>query len=165
MASFKASLSLLHMFMVVCYALDLSEIDSADLSGESNARTLFESWRVQNGRLYTAIGEKEKRFEIFKDNLKYIIEQNSQGHPYKLGLNNFADLTNEEYIKMYGRGLDPAGPLKKNISNHLPLKAGNAVPDYVDWREQGAVTMVINQGKCGKFLIFFFFVCFSINHC
>ncbi|GJV52401.1 guanine nucleotide-binding protein-like NSN1 [Tanacetum coccineum] len=43
-------------------------------------------------------GEKERRFQIFNDNLKFINEHNASGNlPYKVGLNRFADLTNEEF--------------------------------------------------------------------
>nr|GMD84912.1 low-temperature-induced cysteine proteinase-like [Ipomoea batatas] len=59
---------------------------------------LYESWVVKHGKEYNGVGEKEERFGIFKDNLRFIDEQNSIGNlTYKLGLNRFADLTNHEY--------------------------------------------------------------------
>ncbi|XLR61530.1 hypothetical protein S83_012202, partial [Arachis hypogaea] len=39
-----------------------------------------------------------RRFEIFKDNLRFIYKHNSTGNkPYKLGLNKFSNFNNEEY--------------------------------------------------------------------
>jgi len=39
------------------------------------------------------------RYKIFKKNVKFIEETNSKNLSYKLGLNHFADLTDEEYKK------------------------------------------------------------------
>lgn len=61
-------------------------------------QTMYESWVVKHGKVYNTLEEKEKRFQMFKDNLKHIEDDNSGGkHSYKLGLNNFADLTKEEF--------------------------------------------------------------------
>ncbi|KAL4344536.1 hypothetical protein AHAS_Ahas11G0188200 [Arachis hypogaea] len=49
-----------------------------------------------------AVPPAETRFKIFKENLRFIHEHNSTGNkPYKLGLNKFADITNEEYRARY----------------------------------------------------------------
>ncbi len=41
------------------------------------------------------------RYKIFKSNLRFIQETNSKNLTYKLGLNDFADLTDEEFEKKY----------------------------------------------------------------
>jgi len=55
--------------------------------------SLYEKWLIKHGKLYNAL-EKEKRFQIFKDNLRYMDPENRS---YNLELNQFADLTNEEF--------------------------------------------------------------------
>jgi C1A family cysteine protease len=45
--------------------------------------------------------EGVRRYRIFKENLKKIEEVNSQDLPYKFGVNQFADLTNEEFRTFY----------------------------------------------------------------
>ncbi|KAL4573602.1 hypothetical protein LXL04_020413 [Taraxacum kok-saghyz] len=85
---------------------------------------------------------------IFNDNLRYIEEHNSGEHSYKLGLNKFADLTNEEFRLGYTRAIPQ---LKSNDvkSDRYSLRSGDVLPDAVDWRSKGAVTTVKTQGKCG----------------
>ncbi|MBT3021636.1 hypothetical protein PN41_18565, partial [Vibrio anguillarum] len=102
---------------------------------------------------YNALGEKDKRFQIFKDNLKYIDEQNSvPNQSYKLGLTKFADLTNEEYRSIY-LGTKSSGDrrrLSKNKSDRYLPKVGDSLPESVDWRDKGVLVGVKDQGSCGS---------------
>ena len=123
---------------------------------------MYETWLVKHGKAYNALGEKEKRFEIFKDNLKFIEEHNSANRTYKVGLNRFADLTNEEYKAMYlgarMEGKSQSHRLAgKEKSDRYVFRVGDKLPESVDWREKGAVVAVKDQGQCGKvfFLLFF----------
>jgi len=45
------------------------------------------------------------RYKIFKNNLKFIETQNKIQNSYKLGINEFTDLTADEFRKTYVRGL------------------------------------------------------------
>ncbi|KAL0334890.1 UNVERIFIED_CONTAM: Cysteine proteinase RD21A [Sesamum radiatum] len=90
----KLSFSLLILsFFILSSALDMSIItyDENHKMGsahrlENEVMALYESWLAKHGKAYNAIGEKEKRFEIFKDNLEFIDEHNSVDRSYKLGL-------------------------------------------------------------------------------
>lgn len=126
--------------------------DMGSARSEEDAMALYESWLVKHGKAYNAIGEKEKRFEIFKDNLKFIDEHNSVDRQYKVGLNRFADLTNEEYRSKFVSGrLDRKTRLmNRQASDRYALKAGEELPESVDWRKKGAVAPVKDQGQCGK---------------
>lgn len=108
---------------------------------------------VKHGKTSNDLGETEKRFQIFKDNLRFIDEHNdSENRTYKLGLNRFADLTNQEYRAMYlGTGTDAKRRLMKSkvASRRYVFKAGDQLPESVDWREKGAVNPVKDQGSCG----------------
>lgn len=151
--------ALLFSFFIISSALDMSivtydenhNIGSAARS-ESDAKALYESWLVKHGKAYNAIGEKEKRFEIFKDNLKFIDEHNSVDRPYKVGLNRFADLTNEEYRSMFvsGRADGKTRLMNRKASDRYAFKGGDELPESVDWRDKGAVAPVKDQGQCGK---------------
>lgn len=115
---------------------------------------MYEEWLVKHGKVYNALGEKEKRFEIFKDNLKFIDEHNNAdlNRSYKLGLNRFADLTNEEYrSKYFGTRVDPNRRMAKlrTKSDRYAPRVGDKLPESVDWRKEGALVGVKDQGSCG----------------
>lgn len=114
---------------------------------------IYESWLVHNRKNYNALGEKEKRFQIFKDNLKFIDEHNADdSKTYKLGLNKFADLTNDEFRSTYlGRKKSSSSMLKTKVkSDRYLFKEGDQLPESVDWRANGAVSAVKDQGQCGS---------------
>ena len=67
-----------------------------------SVKDLFKVWHLLFKRSYTLDSQEAKsRFRIFKDNLKFIRENNAQNNGLTLGLNQFSDLTNEEYRKLY----------------------------------------------------------------
>ncbi|GMJ12843.1 esponsive to dehydration 21B [Hibiscus trionum] len=150
------------LFITVLSAMDMSIIDYDLDHGllqqarvEAQVRRMYDMWLVKHGKNYNDLGEKEKRFEIFKDNLRFILEHNSVNRTYKVGLNRFADLTNEEYRAVYlGTRVDLktrsnrlAGKAK---SNRYMFQVGDDLPQLVDWRENGVVGAVKDQGQCGS---------------
>ncbi|KAK7279076.1 hypothetical protein RJT34_24120 [Clitoria ternatea] len=151
------SLSLLSLG---AFALDMSIIDydvKLEANNENHVRNMYEAWLVKHGKTYNGLREKERRFEIFKDNLRFIEEHNRvEEKRYKLGLNKFADLSNEEYRAM-NLGTRPRRSANKmlsgleNISARYTYRDGEEnLPDVVDWREKGAVAPVKDQGQCGS---------------
>ena len=48
------------------------------------------------GRVYKDAAEKARRFEVFKANVRFIDSFNADKRKFRLGVNQFADLTNEE---------------------------------------------------------------------
>lgn len=64
----------------------------------STARRIFEEWMAEFGKSYKDEAEKEKRFEIFQENWRFIEDFNSAGNrSYTMGLNHFSDLTFAEF--------------------------------------------------------------------
>jgi C1A family cysteine protease len=141
--------------IAVSSAMDMSII-SYDEShhtvsgGRSDAEVsrLYEMWQVKHGKVQNSLVEKDRRLEIFKDNLRFIDEHNQKNLSYRLGLTKFADLTNDEYRSMYvGSKLKRKA---KKTSLRYEARVGDAVPESVDWREKGAVAEVKDQGSCGS---------------
>ena len=107
-----------------------------------------EQWMALHGRVYENNIEKAKRFQIFSENVKRIEALNKMNRGFTLGVNAFADLTNEEFRTFYtGYKGNSASEPKSNS-----FRYGNVsdVPNSIDWRAKGAVTPVKDQGQCGK---------------
>lgn len=150
------SLLFLSFLAAVSTAADMSIItyDQTHAVGTTDdvIMAAFETWLAKHGKSYNALGETEQRFQIFKDNFLYIDEQNAKkDRSFKLGLNRFADLTNEEYRSKY-TGIKTKDARKKvsGKSERYATLAGESLPESVDWREQGAVASVKDQGSCGE---------------
>ncbi|EEF52907.1 cysteine protease, putative [Ricinus communis] len=119
-----------------------------DLTSNDKLIDLFESWISRFGRVYESAEEKLERFEIFKDNLFHIDDTNKKVRNYWLGLNEFADLSHEEFKNKY-LGLKPDLSKRAQCPEEFTYK-DVAIPKSVDWRKKGAVTPVKNQGSCGS---------------
>ncbi|XP_028793674.1 low-temperature-induced cysteine proteinase-like [Neltuma alba] len=130
---------------------DRTRADGSNWRTDEEVRDMYEHWLLEHGKLYNGLGEKEKRFQIFKDNLRFIDERNAESRTYKLGLNRFADLTNDEYRAKYlGARIDHKRRIAKTRSNRYAPCVGDKLPGFVDWRKEGAVVEVKDQGSCGS---------------
>jgi len=90
-----------------------------------------------------------KRREAFEVNAEKIAKHNRDYdlglHSYRLGLNEFADLSNREF-----RHLMNGYRMKTKQSTNLFTPTVKDVPDTVDWRTKKIVTDVKNQQQCGS---------------
>ncbi|GMH17474.1 hypothetical protein Nepgr_019315 [Nepenthes gracilis] len=124
------------------------------LSSSSSVSTsdLFDAWCKHHGKNYSSEQEKQYRFQVFGDNLAFVNSHNNLGNSsYTLDLNAFADLTHQEFrVSKLGLGLSLADNLIR--MNPLPVSQPGSlsdIPTSVDWRKEGAVTNIKDQGSCG----------------
>jgi len=110
-------------------------------------KELFTKFIQQYGKEYTG-RELESRFSNFRESLKRIEERNSKSNGPVYGITKFSDMTPEEFNRtiLMQNPIHPRNPTPQEI---LPTKV-NAVPDFLDWRQKGAVTPVKNQEQCGS---------------
>uniref|UniRef100_A0A0E0JU75 Uncharacterized protein n=1 Tax=Oryza punctata TaxID=4537 RepID=A0A0E0JU75_ORYPU len=152
----KLSLALLLLFCGgACVALarpsDFSIVgySEEDLASHDRLMELFEKFVAKYRKAYSSFEEKLRRFEVFKDNLNHIDEENKKVTSYWLGLNEFADLTHDEFKAAYLGLTPPARMNSKELFRYEEVDMA-ALPKEVDWRKKGAVTEVKNQGQCGS---------------
>jgi len=116
---------------------------------EQEYRESFLRWMKKHQRSYSH-DEFGLRYQVFKKNMDFVTSWNAKGESYALALNQFADLTNDEFKSLYlGMNVD----VQKNpefVTNEVTELEVADVPDSVDWRQSGIVTEVKNQGQCGS---------------
>jgi len=110
----------------------------------------WEIFKAKYERNYLSTPEHDNRKSVFISNYKLIQRHNAEHalglHTYTLGVNQFADLTSDEFVKTYN-GFRP------DMYKNLPVANFQATadePDSIDWRDEGYVTPVKNQGQCGS---------------
>uniref|UniRef100_UPI00358F8161 digestive cysteine proteinase 2-like n=1 Tax=Myxine glutinosa TaxID=7769 RepID=UPI00358F8161 len=114
----------------------------------------WESWKQEHGKTYLGRGEEVLRKKVWESNIQIVQQHNAladQGKAtYHMGMNAYADLYNEEFMALKNGGcfLQPAEK-KSRTSTFQPL-TGVSLPATVDWRNQGYVTPVKDQGQCGS---------------
>ncbi|CAH9142684.1 unnamed protein product, partial [Cuscuta epithymum] len=118
-----------------------------------------EKWMNYYGRVYEDEMEKEFRFAVFKENLEFIhaFNREKKNRSFRLGVNAFADLTNQEFRALRTTGYNSS---RRNLhlndnndgkpSSHDTFKYRNftAIPTSLNWKKKGAVTPVKDQGQC-----------------
>jgi len=116
---------------------------------DSEYEYLFTAWVNEYGKSYET-AEFFNRFNIFKANLDIIREHNAKNDSWTMGMNEFGDMTWEEFKSSYVGGLKPRVGDYIRSKNYGAVKPNPNIPSSLDWRTKGVVTPVKNQGQCGS---------------
>ncbi|KAK7262620.1 hypothetical protein RJT34_30195 [Clitoria ternatea] len=137
-----------NQYVSVLFLIILTIWTSQAVSRRLLSTERHEKWMVQYGKIYKDAAEKEKRFQIFKNNVEFIESFNAVGDkPFNLSINQFADLHNDEFKALLING-------QKKVPNmgtrETPFRYENVtdIPATMDWRKRGAVTPIKDQGSC-----------------
>ncbi|KAG1674682.1 hypothetical protein FOA52_007206 [Chlamydomonas sp. UWO 241] len=118
----------------------------------------FAAWSVAHGKPYKPECKKRAAaFSAFQANVKMVEEQAAANPRATMALNEFADLTWEQFASTR-LGLNPDLLANRNdllaaSSARVPgpfMHADAEIKDAVDWRSEGVVSGVKNQGQCGS---------------
>jgi len=129
----------------VCLALGLAAAVPTD---KDTLNILFSKFVKEHGKVYNTREEMIHRQKIFAENLQKIEQHNRAGASYKMGVNQFTDLTEEEFRSQF-LGYRHV-PLPQTAAPASPVRRNKALPDSVDWRDKDVITAVKNQGQCGS---------------
>jgi C1A family cysteine protease len=131
----------------------------------SSADYQWNQWIIANNRNYSNHHEYSTRRSIFMNNLDMINTHNAEHtegkHSYSLGMNQFGDMTQNEWSKLVFGFNNRASKYPRlwchndtcsirSLMDVSSLKTYGPNPQSVDWRLKGAVTPVKNQGQCGS---------------
>lgn len=160
-SAFKFNRNVVFAVLFLCIQLLWASQATARNLNDASLAERHQQWMAQYGRVYNDEAEKAKRFEIFKENVEFIESFNKAGtRSYKLAVNKFADLTNEEF-KNGRNGYKPSHFCRTTSSQSFRYENVSAVPASMDWRKKGAVTGIKDQGQCGTFFVlpFLYLIC------
>ena len=84
---------------------------------DSHHWTVFQKFINRFDKSYSNLVEFEKRYDIFRENLHYIHDQNQMGHSFELGVTPFADMTQDEFSRFNGMNGGPFSSACKKFSS------------------------------------------------
>jgi len=133
-------------FFVVVLALSCLFIAVASATSESMRQEFLEYTQKYN-KQYGSRDEYERRFNVYQQNVENIKRKNSGSQHATFAVNEFSDMSKEEFKARYLMSDLPA--LEPGlVAANLTVKA----PTTFDWRGRNppVVTPVYNQGQCGS---------------
>ncbi|KAI6701165.1 hypothetical protein NL676_015489 [Syzygium grande] len=131
--------------LLIRQVVDDAAADGGDLSADHRHFALF---KRRFGKSYSSQEEHDRRFEVFRDNLRRARRHQELDPSAVHGVTRFSDLTPSEFERSH-LGIRSGLRLPKD-ANQAPLLPTDDLPEDFDWRDHGAVADVKNQGSCGS---------------
>ena len=103
----------------------------------------FDAFLHTYHKKYSSKADYDSRLAVFHENLKLISEYNTNHTETVLAINEFGDLTQDEFRRGY------LSPLKDELTFEVCMQ-GDTAPEEVDWTKAGVVGDVVHQGNSGS---------------
>eukprot|EP00823_Brevimastigomonas_motovehiculus_P001925 TRINITY_DN1271_c0_g2_i1.p1 TRINITY_DN1271_c0_g2~~TRINITY_DN1271_c0_g2_i1.p1 ORF type:complete len:323 (+),score=42.14 TRINITY_DN1271_c0_g2_i1:26-994(+) len=121
---------------------------AAVVATKTDYQETFAQYMREYKKVYSQ-NELLNRFSIWKKNFDFILQHNAQNHSYRLKMNAFGDLTDEEFtMTKLGPKLNHPAQNHSAVFLHPNYHRVFNGPDAVDWRQQGAVSAVRDEAFC-----------------
>jgi cathepsin L len=108
----------------------------------------FVAYVKEFNKVYTP-DELFTRFQNFNDNKKIIDEHNAKGLSWEMGVNQFTDLTQQEFSDTFLGYIPRQNDYYRSLNLHVAPE-GQILAADLDWRTKGAVTPIKDQAQCGS---------------
>jgi KDEL-tailed cysteine endopeptidase len=145
---FKVFLLVISFLSVFSSDTNLRKREHNRFLSEGDEWSQFNDFQKRFSKMYETVEEVETRFQIFRANLRSIILHNlDYTQNFTMGVNQFTDLTSQEFKDRYVSGL------KSEVGSYgckTFSSSDSGAPLAIDWRSKGAVTSVKDQGQCGS---------------
>ncbi|CAG9332822.1 unnamed protein product [Blepharisma stoltei] len=107
----------------------------------------FRSFISRYNKDYKTEEEFYHRLKVFIDNLSYIRFFNSQGQTWYMGINQFSDLTHEEFSRAHKNKIIIPDQSVSDITEEF-VAPNLQIPRSFDQRSYGCVSPIRNEGSC-----------------
>jgi len=108
----------------------------------------FVQYKAEFGKTYLDGTEHSEREQRFLKELSVIRKHNSEEHTWKMGVNQFTDLSDTEFARF--KGIKRDSNMEGTSPFDIETKPVSDLPAEIDWRSKGVVSPVKNQGGCGS---------------
>lgn len=128
--------------IIISAALLISQLDTAPSAGPYAE---YKAYAKKFGKSIVNDVEIVYRAKLYENYVEEMRKHNADpSKSWKMGINQFSDLTKEEFVRTYLGEKGEAHPKFKEE----PVNTGFA--GEVDWRTRSIITPIKNQGKCGS---------------
>jgi len=137
------------MLMIAATAFWTAVVATPSPLSLCGAYPTFQQWALTNGRVYQPT-ERDYRESVYYANVAKIDAHNEGNFSWTMDVNQFADLTAEEFKSTVVSGSFRRGEQRNTTVGVRGLWSRADLPASVNWTAKGAVTPVKNQEQCGS---------------